>query len=78
MLNADAPWSPFSPGFISSMNRPIIGVVTKADLASMEEISLVKVWLREAGSHNVLVTSAVNNNRVAELFALLHTEDVCR
>lgn len=49
------------------MNRPVIGVVTKADLASMEQISLVKSWLREAGAHNVLVTSAVNNNGVAEL-----------
>ncbi|WP_423360430.1 EutP/PduV family microcompartment system protein [Escherichia coli] len=44
------------------MNHPVIGVVTKADLASMEQISLVKSWLREAGAHNVLVTSAVNNN----------------
>ncbi|EFG7499096.1 ethanolamine utilization protein [Escherichia coli] len=42
----------------------------------MEQISLVKCWLREAGAHNVLVTSAVN--RVAELFALLHTEEGCR
>ncbi|EEW2030504.1 TPA: ethanolamine utilization protein [Escherichia coli] len=54
-----------------------IGVVTKADLASMEQISLVKSWLREAGAHNVLVTSAVNNNGVTELFALLHTEEGC-
>ncbi|HAN5321453.1 TPA: ethanolamine utilization protein, partial [Escherichia coli] len=30
------------------MNHPVIGVVTKADLASMEQISLVKCWLREA------------------------------
>ncbi|MEG3575841.1 EutP/PduV family microcompartment system protein [Escherichia coli] len=51
------------------MNHPVIGVVTKADLASMEQISLVKSWLREAGAHNVLVTSAVNNNGVTELFA---------
>ncbi|EFA3551966.1 TPA: EutP/PduV family microcompartment system protein, partial [Escherichia coli] len=28
------------------MNHPVIGVVTKADLASMEQISLVKSWLR--------------------------------
>lgn len=69
VLNADAPWSPFSPGFTSSMNRPVIGVVTKADLASMEQISLVKSWLWEAGAHNVLVTSAVNNNGVAELLS---------
>ncbi|EPX9791361.1 EutP/PduV family microcompartment system protein [Escherichia coli] len=61
-----------------AMNHPVIGVVTKADLASMEHISLVKCWLREAGAHNVLVTSAVNNNGVTELFSLLHTEDVCR
>ncbi|HAW0208747.1 EutP/PduV family microcompartment system protein [Escherichia coli] len=61
VLNADAPWSPFSPGFTSSMNRPIIGVVTKADLASMEQISLVKCWLREAGAHNVLITMELQN-----------------
>ncbi|MWT90512.1 propanediol utilization protein, partial [Escherichia coli] len=28
----------------------------------MEQISLVKCWLREAGAHNVLVTNAVNNH----------------
>ncbi|ENR2303050.1 ethanolamine utilization protein, partial [Escherichia coli] len=28
------------------MNHPVIGVVTKADLAGMEQISLVKSWLR--------------------------------
>lgn len=50
-----------------AMNHPVIGVVTKADLASMEQISLVTSWLREAGAHNVLVTSAVNNNGVTEL-----------
>ncbi|HHN6482382.1 TPA: hypothetical protein ACP7RA_004340, partial [Escherichia coli] len=33
--------------------------------------------VREAGAHNVLVTSAVNNNGVTELFALLHTEEGC-
>ncbi|EFL9849477.1 hypothetical protein EO27_004596 [Escherichia coli] len=33
------------------MNHPVIGVVTKADLASMEQISLVKSWLREAGAY---------------------------
>ncbi|MCS1167687.1 hypothetical protein NXZ55_13830 [Escherichia coli] len=61
-----------------TMNHPVIGVVTKADLASMEQTSLVKCWLREAGAHNVLVTSAVNNNGVTEVFALLHTEEGCR
>ncbi|HEB1252647.1 TPA: EutP/PduV family microcompartment system protein [Escherichia albertii] len=74
VLNADAPWSPFSPGFTTPMNRPVIGVVTKADLASVEQISLVKYWLWEAGARDVLVTSAVSNIGVAELLALLHSE----
>ncbi|EJV7176460.1 propanediol utilization protein, partial [Escherichia coli] len=78
VLNADAPWSPFSPGFTMSMNRPVIGIVTKADLASVAQLSLVKCWLREAGARNVLVTSAINNIGVAELFALLHTKEGCR
>nr|WP_305854977.1 hypothetical protein [Escherichia coli] len=36
----------------------------------MEQISLVKSWLREAGAHNVLVTSAVNNNWSYRTFCL--------
>ncbi|WP_114138833.1 EutP/PduV family microcompartment system protein [Escherichia coli] len=48
-----------------------------APLTLTEQISLVTSWLREAGAHNVLVTSAVNNNGVTELFALLHTEEGC-
>ncbi|EIH2899654.1 TPA: propanediol utilization protein [Escherichia coli] len=39
---------------------------------------LTGCYLREAGAHNVLVTSAVNNNGVTEVFALLHTEEGCR
>lgn len=31
VLNADAQWSPFSPGFTAPMNRPTIGLITKAD-----------------------------------------------
>ena len=37
-----------------AMNHPVIGVVTKADLASMEQISLVTSWLREAGARNTM------------------------
>ena len=59
VLNADAPWSPFFARLYLVNESPGHWVVTKADLASMEQISLVKCWLREAGAHNVLVTSAV-------------------
>lgn len=54
VLNADAPWSPFSPGFTGPMNRPVIGLVTKADLANPQRISLVESWLVQAGAQKYL------------------------
>ncbi|EGI2390454.1 TPA: ethanolamine utilization protein [Escherichia coli] len=77
LVSVDSGFQGIDEAGYRAMNHPVIGVVTKADLASMEQISLVKSWLREAGAHNVLVTSAVNNNGVTELFALLHTEEGC-
>ena len=45
VLNADAPWSPFSSGFTAPMNRPVIGVITKADLAAPPRLQQVRAWL---------------------------------
>ncbi|EOY97642.1 propanediol utilization protein PduV, partial [Klebsiella pneumoniae] len=50
VLNADAPWSPFSPGFTAPMNRPVIGVITKADLAAPPRLQQVRTWLETAGA----------------------------
>ncbi|EHD01921.1 Propanediol utilization protein PduV, partial [Salmonella enterica subsp. enterica serovar Wandsworth str. A4-580] len=58
VLNADAQWSPFSPGFTAPMNRPTIGLVTKADLAEPQRISLVAEWLTQAGAQQIFITSA--------------------
>ena len=75
VLNADAPWSPFSPGFTGPMNRPVIGLVTKAELANPQQIALVEGWLRQAGAQNVFITSAVNNTGVDEMFNFLHAKE---
>ena len=75
VLNADAPWSPFSPGFTGPMNRPVIGLVTKADLANPQQIALVEGWLMQAGAQNVFITSAVNNTGVDEMFNFLHAKE---
>ena len=61
VLNADAQWSPFSPGFTAPMNRPTIGLITKADLADPQRLSLIEEWLRQAGAQQIFVTSALNN-----------------
>ena len=77
-LNADAAQSPFSPGFTVPMNRPVIGLVTKADLACEEQISDVRRWLEEAGAQTVFVTSASTHIGFKEIRAFLCAEgSVC-
>ncbi|MBJ3591016.1 propanediol utilization protein PduV [Salmonella enterica subsp. enterica serovar Saintpaul] len=75
VLNADAPWSPFSPGFTGPMNRPVIGLVTKADLANSQRITLIESWLVQAGAQSVFVTSAVNNTGVDEMLIFLNAKE---
>ncbi|ALR77223.1 EutP/PduV family microcompartment system protein [[Enterobacter] lignolyticus] len=75
VLSADAPWSPFSPGFTGPMNRPVIGLVTKADLANAQRISLVADWLTQAGAEKVFITSALTHAGLDEMFAFLNAEE---
>lgn len=75
VLNSDAGWSPFSPGFTGPMNRPVIGILTKADLANPQRITRVTQWLTLAGAQTVFVTSAVNNSGLDELFAFLNQKE---
>ncbi|HFZ8992997.1 TPA: propanediol utilization protein PduV [Citrobacter freundii] len=75
VLNADAAWSPFSPGFTAPMNRPVIGLVTKADLADARQISQVASWLQQAGAQQVFITSAVTQSGLDEVFAFLNAKE---
>ena len=75
VLNADAPWSPFSPGFTAPMNRPTIGLVTKADLADAQRISLIGEWLRQAGAQQIFITSALNNLGLDAVLDFLNSKE---
>ncbi|EHK0944446.1 propanediol utilization protein PduV [Citrobacter farmeri] len=75
VLNSDAQWSPFSPGFTAPMNRPAFGVVTKSDLVDAQKIAQVTGWLEQAGAQRVFVTSAVNHSGLDELFAFLNQKE---
>ncbi|MCZ5238263.1 propanediol utilization protein PduV, partial [Escherichia coli] len=74
VLNADAQWSPFSPGFTAPMNRPTIGLVTKADLAEPQRISLVAEWLTQAGAQQIFITSALNNSGLDAVLDFLNSK----
>lgn len=75
VLNSNAEWSPFSPGFTVPMNRPTIGIITKSDLATPRQIARVTCWLDMSGAQSVFVTSAVDNSGLAELFAFLNQKE---
>lgn len=78
VLNGDAQWSPFSPGFTAPMNRPAIGILTKADLTDPQQLARVTQWLEQAGAQRIFITSAVNHAGLDELFAFLnHKESSC-
>lgn len=76
VLNADALWSPFSPGFTGPMSRPVIGLVTKADLATSTRISTVVQWLEQAGAEKVFITSSLIKSGLDEVFTYLNEREL--
>ncbi|MDD6661678.1 MAG: EutP/PduV family microcompartment system protein [Lachnospiraceae bacterium] len=52
--------------------KPCVGVITKADLASEEEIERAKKFLKDAGAGELYVTSAVTGEGVEQLVKDLH------
>lgn len=77
-LNADACGCPFSPGFTLPMNRPTIGIVTKADRANAAQIAQVSQWLRQSGAQQMFITSAQTGSGIDEIAAFLqHQESSC-
>jgi ethanolamine utilization protein EutP len=75
VLNADAQWCPFSPGFTLPMNRPTIGIVTKADLAEDEHIARAGQWLTQSGAQHIYITSAQTGQGIAAVIAYLQPQE---
>ncbi|MGY6028861.1 propanediol utilization protein PduV [Phytobacter sp. AG2a] len=75
VLNADAQWCPFSPGFTLPMNRPTIGIVTKADLAEDEHIARAGQWLTQSGAQHIFITSAQTGQGIAAVIAYLQPQE---
>ena len=62
----------FPPMFNSMFTKPCVGIVTKADLATEEQIERAKKYLKNAGAGSLYVTSAVTGEGVDELVKQLH------
>lgn len=64
----------FPPAYTSMFAKPAIGIVTKADLASQNQIEDAKKYLEMAGAQHLFVTSSVEGTGIEALAAFLGYE----
>lgn len=62
----------FPPAYGSMFAKPVVGVVTKKDLATEEQVERAKKYLRLAGAKEIFVASGVTGEGVPELVAHLN------
>ena len=62
----------FPPAYSSMFAKPIVGVVTKKDLATEEQVENAKKYLRLAGAKEIFEASGVTGEGVPELVAHLN------
>ena len=65
----DTTW--FPPSYNTQFAKPALGVITKADLATQEQIETAKKFLTIAGAAKIFVTSSVTGEGVDELLKYL-------
>ena len=61
----------FPPAYNSQFAKPAVGVVTKCDVASPEQVERAKKYLRMAGADRMFVTSSVSGEGVDDLLKFL-------
>lgn len=66
--------SMFPPAYASSFAKPVIGIVTKCDLANESQIERAKQFLNNAGARELYVTSSVEGVGFEELLKYLNYE----
>ncbi|MDO5650493.1 MAG: EutP/PduV family microcompartment system protein, partial [Gallicola sp.] len=65
----------FSPGFAYSLTKPCIGIITKIDMSSQEEIAIVEENLKQAGALEIFKVSSVTKDGMDSLLEFLNKED---
>lgn len=61
----------FPPAYSAVYSKPAVGVVTKSDVATDEQISHAKEYLRMAGAKRIFVTSSVKGTGFQEFLDYL-------
>lgn len=71
MLDPSAGDSRIPPGFAAAFNREVIGVVTKTDLVSEDEIRNAREHLLRAGAHTVVAVDSLSGSGFSHVRGLL-------
>lgn len=62
----------FPPAYASSFAKPVIGVVTKSDLADGRQIERATEFLKNAGAKDIYITSSVKGLGFEDLLKYLN------
>ncbi len=65
----------FPPAFAAMFGKPVVGVVTKADIASAAEVEAAKGRLARAGVKRAFVTSACTGAGMAEFLDFIDSSE---
>lgn len=63
----------FPPAYAGSFAKPVVGIVTKSDIATEEQLKDATEHLKAAGADHIFVTSSVAGTGFKELFDYLDT-----
>ena len=71
--SADCQQGFFAPMFATAFNKPVIGIITKADTAKDEAVlSFATNQLRQAGAEYLFVTSSITGDGISPLLDYLN------
>ena len=71
--SADCQQGLFAPMFATAFNKPVIGIITKADTAKDEAaLSFATNQLRQAGAEYLFVTSSITGDGISPLLDYLN------
>lgn len=72
LLAADAGECRIPPGFTSFFTKPVIGVVTKTDMAEEGDIQIAVSLLEQTGAEPIIPVSAITGDGIDNLIAAIN------
>lgn len=64
----------FPPAYSSAFSKPVVGVVTKSDLADAVQLRRAELFLKNAGAREIFITSSINGKGFEEFLKFLGYE----